>query len=119
MRVAFSAATFAVLLLTGCNTDKPETRDSNVIKIKVTAKGDIVVDGKPIGFEELATRLVTLKKAGGKVWYHREDPSGEPHPNAMKVIELVAENKLPVRLSAKPDFSDAVDDKGISRPGAK
>jgi hypothetical protein len=37
----------------------------------------------------------------------------------MKVIELVANNKLPVKLSAKPDFSDAVDDKGVSHPGKR
>ena len=37
----------------------------------------------------------------------------------MKVISLVADNKLPVKLSAKPDFSDAVDDKGISSSGGQ
>jgi len=65
-----------------------------------------------------SARFTVLKQSGGKVWYYRENASGEPHPNAMKVIALVADNKLPVRLSTKPDFSDAVDDKGESRPGA-
>jgi hypothetical protein len=35
----------------------------------------------------------------------------------MKVMELVADNQLSIRLSSKPDFSDFVDDKGVSRPG--
>jgi hypothetical protein len=51
------------------------------------------------------------------VWYYRENPTDEPHPNAMKVIEQVAQNKLPIRLSMRPDYSDAVDDKGVSHPG--
>lgn len=34
----------------------------------------------------------------------------------MKVIELVAANKLPVKLSATPDFSDSVDGNGQSHP---
>jgi hypothetical protein len=66
--------------------------------------------------EQLAAKFAELKQAGGVVWYHRENAAGEPHPNAMKVIQLVVENKLPVKLSAKPDFSDAVDDKGASHP---
>jgi hypothetical protein len=35
----------------------------------------------------------------------------------MNVIKLVADNKLPIRLCAKADFSDSVDEKGNSRPG--
>jgi len=89
-----------------------------MVKIKVTAGGDITADGQPVTLEQLAAKLTDLRQAGGEVWYHRENPMGEPNPNAMKVIELVADNKLPVRLSAKPDFSDAVDDKGESHPNS-
>jgi hypothetical protein len=87
------------------------------IKLRVSAGGDIVVDGQPVTPEQLATKLADLKQSGGSVWYHRESPAGEPHPNATTVIALVAANKLPIRLSAQPDFSDAVDDKGVSHPG--
>jgi biopolymer transport protein ExbD len=90
-----------------------------VLKIKVTSGGDITADGEPVTLEQLATKLTALKQVGGKVWYYRENPAGEPHPNAMKVIEQVVENKLPIRLSTKPDFSDAVDDKGVSHPGGQ
>jgi biopolymer transport protein ExbD len=92
---------------------------NKVLKVKVTASGDITADGQPVTLEQLAPKLSELKKAGGGVWYYRENPGSEPHPNAMKVVELVAENKLPIRLSAKPDFSDAVDDKGVSPPGGQ
>lgn len=37
----------------------------------------------------------------------------------MKVIELVAENELPVKLNTNSDFSDMVDDKGVSHPGKR
>jgi hypothetical protein len=89
---------------------------SKILKVKVTASGDITADGQPITLEQLAAKLSELKKAGGGVWYYRENARDEPHPNAVKVIELVIHNKLPVRLSAKSDFADAVDDKGVSRP---
>ena len=96
---------------------KPAVQFKNILKIKVAASGDMTADGQAITLEQLATKLVDLKKSDGAVWYHRESPAAEPHRNAMKVIELVAENKLPIRLSTKPDFSDAVDDKGTSHPG--
>lgn len=87
----------------------------NVTQVKVTVGEGINADGLPVTLEQFAARLVDLKQAGGEVWYHRENPAGEPHPNALKVITLVAEYKLPIMLSAKPDFSDSVDYMGVSR----
>ncbi|WP_020467911.1 hypothetical protein [Zavarzinella formosa] len=130
MRSVVVAIPVAVFVLAGCQRDpvapipagpaqtgKPAVQGMNVIRVTVTAGGDIAADGQPVTLEQLAAKFADLKRTGGTVWYHRANPSGEPHPNAMKVIELVAENKLPVKLSARPDFSDAVDDKGVSRPG--
>jgi hypothetical protein len=120
------------LLLVGCRPEPAGPSASNrqqeeraavhvskIIKIKVTAGGDITADGQPLTLEQLATKLSELKRDRGGVWYYRESPEGEPHPNAMKVVELVAENKLPVRLAVKPDFSDAVDDISLSHPGGE
>lgn len=81
---------------------------TEVIKVSITADGEIYADGQPVTLEQLAAKFAELKQAGGAVYYYRENPEDEPHPNATKVIELVVENSLPVRLSAKPDFSDAV-----------
>lgn len=132
MRSAIVAVPLVLFLLAGCQRDPvaspaanparretPAVQGSKSIKVKVTAGGDITADGQAVTLDQLAAKLADLKAAGGEVWYHRENPAGEPHPNAMKVIELVAENKLPVKLSAKPDFSDAVDDKGVSHPGKR
>ena len=115
------AAIPVVLLLAGCQQDaatpsttgerqreQPTVQASNVLKVTVTSGGDITADGQPVTLDQLALKFAELKESGGAVWYHRENPAGEPHPNAMKVIALLIENKLPVRLSAKPDFSDAV-----------
>ncbi len=127
MRSDIVAISAAVFLLASCQRDpatpspsghaqkgKPAVPANRIIKVKVAAGGEITADGQPVTLVQLAAKLADLKRAGGEVWYHRENPAGGPHPNAMKVIALVAENKLPIKLSAKPDFSDAVDDKGVS-----
>ncbi|MBX7167323.1 MAG: hypothetical protein K1X74_13415 [Pirellulales bacterium] len=87
------------------------------IKVKVAADGDIAADGQRVTVEQLAIKFADLKATRGEVWYHRENPADEPHANALKVMELVAEHGLPIRLSAMPDFSDTVDDKGVSDRG--
>ena len=120
MKKIFSLSFPALLLtLAGCGRDvptspvlppaaeKPAERAAAVLKLKVAAGGEIAADGKPVTLEQLADRLAELKRAGGGVWYYRENPEGEPHPNAMKVIELIARHRLPVRLFTKPDFSNA------------
>jgi len=60
--------------------------------------------------------LRELSKEKGEVWYYREAPETEPHPNAMKVLSAIVDQNLPVRLSSKPDYSDSIDDKGRSVP---
>ena len=127
MRSVLAAISITIALLTGCQRDSavparsrspqpenPAVQVTKVVKVKVSDSGGITADGQTVTLEQLAGKLAELAKAGGEVWYHRENPTGEPHPNAMKVISLVAANRLPVKLSAKPDFSDAVDDKGVS-----
>jgi biopolymer transport protein ExbD len=92
-----------------------EKAPEQTIKVLVTANGEIVADGHPVTLDQLSVRLTELEQAGGQVWYYRENPSDEPHMNAMKVIDLVAQNRLPIRLSSKPDFSAFVDAKDIPR----
>ena len=87
-----------------------------VLKIAVTADGRVTADARPVTIETLAPILRELAKAKGSVWYYREAAAAEPHPNALKVLSAIVEHDLPVSLSTKPDFSDAVDDKGRSVP---
>ena len=52
--------------------------------------------------------LAALAQNKGVVLYGRDAAEEEPHPNAMQVIQLVVANRLPIRMSTKSDFSDAV-----------
>jgi hypothetical protein len=87
-----------------------------VLKIAITASGQISADRHPITLEGLIPILRELAKDKGEVWYYREAPQDDPHPNAMKVLKLIVDQNLPIRLSTKPDYSDSVDDKGRSVP---
>src|SRR6478609_8946010 len=81
-----------------------------VLKIAITAGGQISADGRPTTVEALIPILRELANNKGEVWYYREAPLADPHPNAMKVLSAIVDNNLPVRLSSKPDYSDSVDD---------
>jgi hypothetical protein len=87
-----------------------------VVKISVLSNGDILEDDHKVTFEQIATRLKEAKAANGAVWYYREAAGNDPPANAMKVMKLVVENRLPITLSTKPDFSDFVDMDGKAHP---
>jgi len=76
---------------------------AEIAKVKVTRGGTIYLNGKTVSIEELRQEFAGLKQAGGAVWYYRENPEGEPPPQAMAVIEAIVETKLPVKLVEK-DF---------------
>ena len=78
-------------------------------KIRIAPDGVVSLNDKTVSLDELKTALSNLKLSpGSSVWYYRENPAGEPHPNAMQVLKLIVDAKLPIRLSTKPDFSDFV-----------
>jgi hypothetical protein len=87
-----------------------------VLKVAITAGGQITAEGHPTTLDALIPMLRELAKDKGEVWYYREVPEADPHPNAMKVLEAIVDQNLPVLLSTKPDYSDSVDDKGRSVP---
>ncbi len=87
-----------------------------VLKIAITASGQISAHGRPITIETLIPILRELAKNKGEVWYYREAPEADPHPNAMKVLEAIGDCNLPVLLSSNRDYSDYIDDKGRSVP---
>ena len=82
----------------------------------VTAHGRVTADGRAVSIEALTPILRDLANSKGTVWYYRETAGAEPHPNALKVLSAIVDHNLPVSLSTKPDYSDAVDDKGRSLP---
>ena len=87
-----------------------------VLKVSVLASGAVLLDGQPVQFEQLQKALENAKLDESVVWYYRELAAKPPPAEAMKVLNLVVQNKLRVSLSSKPDFSDYVDAKGVSHP---
>jgi hypothetical protein len=87
-----------------------------VAKVKVSQSGEIELDGTIVTLGQLRYGLTRLKEADGVVWYYRERPTEPPPPAAEKVIRLIVEAELPVRISSKPDYSDYIDAEGRSVP---
>jgi hypothetical protein len=81
--------------------------------------GKILIDGRESNIAQVKTRFKKLKSEGGTVWYYREAGQQKAPPEAMQVIKLVIEIKLPIMLSSKPDFSDYVKEDGKSYPREK
>jgi hypothetical protein len=87
---------------------------SPILKVSVLVSGAVLLDGEPTSLEELGARLESLKADRPVVWYYREAAGAEPPPEAMQVMKLVVDKRLPISLCSKPDFSDYVDRKGVS-----
>jgi hypothetical protein len=88
-----------------------------VLKIAVFADGRITVDGSGATIESLREALKLLAAEKGQVWYYREAAQGDPPPQTTVVIQAIIDNGLPIKLSTKPDYSDAIGIDG--RPVAK
>ena len=79
-----------------------------ILKIAVMADGRITVDGSPATIDSLRVSLKRLAEQKGIVWYYREAGEAKAPPESAEVIQAVIENRLPIRLSSRPDFSDAI-----------
>jgi biopolymer transport protein ExbD len=82
--------------------------DGPILKISVMADGRISVDGSTTTIDSLRDSLKQLAEQKGVVWYYREASQSKAPQEATEVIQAVIENRLPVRLSSRPDFSDAI-----------
>jgi hypothetical protein len=49
-----------------------------------------------------------LARLHGTVWYYREAAQSEAPAQAKEVVQAVIENRLPIRLSRRPDYSDSI-----------
>ena len=90
--------------------------ETPVTRISVLASGKILLDGKEATIAEVRRALERVKAKRRTVWYYRESGKGEPPAHAIEIFKLIVENKLPISLSTKPDFSDNVDEKGRAWP---
>ena len=87
---------------------RPINPDAPVLKIAVTADGHITVDGCPASLDSVRVSLKQLAEQAGVVWYYREAGHSKAPPEAVEVVKAVTENRLPIRLSSRPDYSDAI-----------
>jgi hypothetical protein len=85
-----------------------------ILKLSVLASGAVLLDGEPIEMDALDRKLSAVDKQSTGVWYYREAAGSEPPTQAMAVIQLVANHKLRISMSSRPDFSDYVDAQGVS-----
>ena len=82
--------------------------EAPILKIAVMADGRITVDGSPATIESVRASLKQLAERKGVVWYYREAGHAEPPPQSEEVIQAVIQNRVPIRLSSRPDYSDAI-----------
>jgi hypothetical protein len=85
-------------------------------KVRVYRSGKMTLDGRQVTINEMRKGLSNLKIKNGVVWYFREAGEQEPHPNGPLVIQAIIDNKLPVSMSNKEDFSTVVLQDGTIRP---
>jgi hypothetical protein len=99
-----------VLGFAACKRHRHDAMSSNgpVVKIAVLADGRLTVDGSAATVESLRASLKHTTETHGIVWYYREAGQQEPPPIAMQVMQAIVEARLPVRLSSRPDYSDAI-----------
>jgi hypothetical protein len=79
-----------------------------IVKVSVLASDDVLLDGVPVSLAKLKQVLAEAERGKPVIWYYRENSAAEPPPTALEVMKLITEHRLPVRLSSRPDFSDAV-----------
>jgi len=93
---------------------KERTPDPNapVLKIAVMSDGRITVDGLPATMESVRDSLKRLAEQKGVVWYYREAANTAAPPEPTAVMQCVIENRLPIRLSSRADYSDSVGPSG-------
>jgi len=106
-----------IFCLASCTSEPPKRHNSNsrVLKLAVMSDGRITVDGEPQTIESVRESLKQLAEERGVVWYYREAAAAEPPPEAMQVMEAIIENRLPVRLSSRPDYSDEIGPEGVTQ----
>ena len=79
--------------------------DSQIFKVSVLTTNELLLDGEPATLTDLEQSLARRSAPDAVVWYYREDANGHAPPIAEEVLKLIAIHRLPIRLSARADFS--------------
>jgi biopolymer transport protein ExbD len=81
-----------------------QTRSSSgeIASVHVTAAGVITLNGNEVTLEQLKQEFARLAAVGGTVRYSRDNAAGDPHPNAMKVMQAIVDARLPIEMVMRP-----------------
>ncbi len=116
---SFVAFALSGLCLSCSNDETSETHpnpEPATAKVRVFKDGRLTLNDNVVTIAELQAEFRRLRENEGRVLYYRETAQEEPPAIAAQVVQAVIDAKLPIQLSSKPDFSDAVGADGISRP---
>jgi biopolymer transport protein ExbD len=98
------AAIVLFLFVVGCGQSTQQTPpkpSGEMLRVHVTAAGAITADGREVSLEDLKKEFARLAAAGGSMLYTRDNPTADPHPDAMKVIQAAADANLPILMPDK------------------
>jgi hypothetical protein len=95
---------------------KTERGLPRIIRISVSNTGRILLDGREVNMCDLRGALEKAQERRETVWFYRQSGGGQPPAEAVEVFQLIVAHQVPVSLSTKPDFSDYLDDRGVSQP---
>ena len=91
-----------------------------ILRISITRDAKVYADGRAVTLPGLDSLFAALKAIKGVVWYYQEasarGPAAKQASVITSVLDAVIRHQLPVRLSSKPDFSDAALERGQARP---
>jgi hypothetical protein len=90
------------------STQSPVNPNMPVLKVAVSADGRLTVDGTASTVQALRESLESLSEKHGVVLYYCDVSRKEPPAIAKDVLMAIIDARLPVRLSSRPDYSDAV-----------
>ncbi len=109
MRTSLVVGALTIAFLVGCGKpsgpSQPATNPGVVLKVSVVGGGTILVDGKPVRFNELSTRVTDFESQHGVVWLYW-DGNKTAQRQYSNVSGLIWEHHLPLKTATKPDFSD-------------
>jgi hypothetical protein len=97
--------------------EEPAVRPPRAATVWVSKNGDVALNGQPADVEAVGRAFETLSPRDVVVYGVDASPDS-PHPNAKKVIDLMARGGFTVRLSTLRDFSDVVAPDGTLRPSS-
>jgi biopolymer transport protein ExbD len=82
---------------------------NNVSRIKLSRDGRIYLNGKQASLEEVKKDLEQRKAKHGAIKYYRENPQKEATTQALEVIRVIADAKLPVRFCVTEEELNSTD----------